>query len=152
MITFEPLTEQTLFIAKEIVHSNADYNLLEHGKAERSEAEIAKEFLEGRDSHAFIKADDTYIGLISFLDINPKDSCPWIGLFMIHKDYQGYGYGTQAYFQFEEEWRQQGKEKIRLGVLVNNTAGKRFWEGLGYLRYQTASVNGKSVDCYEKAL
>ncbi|MFS0782538.1 GNAT family N-acetyltransferase [Bacillus sp. 1P06AnD] len=150
MIHFEPVTRDSLYIISEIVNSNDHYNKMENGHSERTEEELLKEFFDCKDHHLFIKADDTYIGLLSYLDPNPKDETPWIGLFMIHKDYQGFGYGTMAYIAFEEKWKQEGKNKIRLGVLEQNTKAKTFWESHHYRYYKTAQLKGNTVLCYEK--
>jgi RimJ/RimL family protein N-acetyltransferase len=150
MITFEPINEDTLYIAKEIVNSNKEYNILENGNPLRTDDEIKEEFCDRKCEHVFIKADDTYIGVISYLHSNPNDHTPWIGLFMIHHDYKGYGYGSLAYYALENIMISEGKTKVRLGVLEKNTSAKKFWERLGYSFYKKATLKLKNVDCYEK--
>lgn len=150
MINLEPITEDTLYIAKEIANSNEVYNKLENGNTNRTDEEIRKEFIGTESEHFFIKADDTYIGILSYLHINPKDQTPWIGLFMIHGDYQGFGYGMAAYNHIEQHLLSQGKNKIRLGVLEKNDGAKRFWENNGYSFYKISSLNNNTVYCYEK--
>ncbi|MGM9923236.1 MAG: GNAT family N-acetyltransferase [Bacillus sp. (in: firmicutes)] len=152
MITFEPITEETLYIAKEIVNSNKEYNLLENGKAERSDTEIREEFLNGKSTSVFIKADDTYIGVADYLLRNPKDGLTWIGLFMIHQDYHGFCYGTMAYLSFEEMIAKESTGTLRLAVLRNNQRAHTFWERLGYSIYGQSEVKENLVDCFEKTL
>ena len=65
-------------------------------------------FLNPITTSVFIKLDDTYIGVMDYLMENPKDQCPWLGLLMIHADYQGFGFGTQAYSLYESEMRERG--------------------------------------------
>ncbi|MGM9929810.1 MAG: GNAT family N-acetyltransferase [Bacillus sp. (in: firmicutes)] len=152
MINFEAVTEETFYIAKEMINSNHDYNVLENGSPTRTDEEIRQEFYNENTHSLFIKADDTYIGIIDYMDKNPKDQTTWIGLFLIHNDYHGYGYGTMAYLALEELFIQKNIPKLRLGVLKENNDAKRFWERHGYIFYKTAKVNKNSVDCYEKVL
>lgn len=152
MITLEPITAETLYIAKEILNSNKEYNLMENGNDTRSDEEIAKEFLQDRSESYFLKADDTYIGIVDYMLNNPKDDTPWIGLFIIHHDYQGYGYGSIAYDNLEQHLQSQGLTKLRLAILPENEGAKRFWESFGYSFYRTGEANGKAVDCYEKEI
>ncbi|MGN1387786.1 MAG: GNAT family N-acetyltransferase [Bacillus sp. (in: firmicutes)] len=152
MITLEPMSAETLYIAKEILNSNKAYNMMENGNDTRSDKEVAEEFLHNKSESYFLKADDTYIGIVDFMLNNPKDNTPWIGLFMIHHDYQGYGYGSIAYDNLEQHLKERGLSKLRLGVLQENEGAKHFWEGFGYNFYKTGEANGRMVDCYEKNL
>ncbi|MCP8968976.1 GNAT family N-acetyltransferase [Ectobacillus ponti] len=155
MLTFEPVTEAGLDIVREIVHSNPDYNRMENGSEARSDAALREEFLHGDPARRtlFIKADDTYIGLLEYMEHNVRDNHPWLGLLMIHGDYQGYGYGANAYFTWEEQLRGQGHTSVRLGVLPANERARRFWEGLGFTFYeQKQTTAGAVADCFEKQL
>ncbi|MGN1402221.1 MAG: GNAT family N-acetyltransferase [Bacillus sp. (in: firmicutes)] len=153
MITFETITDKNIYIAKEMVLSNAEYNKMENGNKHRSDKEIQQEFSgTGDRKHLLIKADDTYIGLASYLPYNPKDGHPWLGLFMIHRDYQGFGYGTTAYFALEEKLAAEGLKTIRLGVLGNNERAKTFWERNGFRFYKIGEHEGKTLICFEKHL
>jgi len=152
MITFEPIKHETLYIAKEIINSNKAYNIMENGNDTRSDEEIAKQFNNDSSESFFLKADDTYIGIVDFMLNNPKDDSPWIGLFIIHHDYQGYGYGSIAYDNLEQHLQARGLTKIRLAILLENDGAKRFWESFGYTFYKTSESKGIPVDCYEKTI
>lgn len=152
MITFEPITEETLYIAKEILNSNREYNVLENGKPDRSDEEVKEEFQYDKSTNVFVKADDTYIGVIQYLLLNPKDQTTWIGLFMIHSDYHGFGYGLMAYNAFEEVIRTESTPKLRLAVLEKNEIAKNFWKRVGFSFYDKSKVKENNVDCYEKIL
>ncbi|WP_019241296.1 MULTISPECIES: GNAT family N-acetyltransferase [Bacillus] len=152
MITFEPITEENLYIVKEIVNSNKEYNQIENGQPHRTDEEIQKDVLDEISEHYFIKADDTYIGVLSFLENNPKDNTPWIGFFMIHHDYHGYGYGSIAYGEFEQKLKSKGIETVRLGVLEKNHIGKSFWKKFNFTYFKQSKLNDNFVDCYEKKL
>jgi GNAT superfamily N-acetyltransferase len=150
-ISFETITEETLYIALEIVNSNPEFNLRGYNKELRSVEELRLELLNDNTISAFIKLDDTYIGIIDYLPSNPKDNCPWLGLLLIHSDYQGYGFGSFAYTLFETEFLKS--DVIRIGVLKENVNARSFWEEKGFIYYQTVITDrGKEVDCFEKKL
>ncbi|MFN7250123.1 MAG: GNAT family N-acetyltransferase [Anaerobacillus sp.] len=150
-ISFETITEETLYIALEIINSNPEYNLRGYNKELRSSEELRLELLNDNTISAFIKLDDTYIGIIDYLTNNPKDNYPWLGLILIHRDYQGYGFGSLAYTLFETEYLKS--DVIRIGVLKENVNARSFWEGKEFIYYQTVvNDRGKEVDCFEKKL
>lgn len=151
MMYFEEITKETLYIAQEIVNSNPEYNVCDKGSANRTPSEIECELLNPKTTSVFIKLDDTYIGVIDFLMENPKDNCPWLGLLLIHRDYQGYGFGSQAYALYENEMQNRGVERVRVGVISKNTKAHGFWLSLGFLYIKTATwENGKEIFYYEK--
>lgn len=148
---FEEVKKETLYIALEMINSNPEYNRFENGKEARTLADMEEEFLNPNTISAFIKLDDTYIGIIDYLLENPKDHYPWLGLLVIHADYQGYGFGSQAVAVYENEMRKRGKKSVRIGVLKENTKAQRFWKSLGFVYYNTASAqNGTGILSYEK--
>src|SRR4051794_30734741 len=106
-VQFEEITKETLYIALEIINSNPLYNVLENSKDKRELADMEEELLNPVSTSVFIKLDDTYIGVIDYLMENPKDQCPWLGLLIIHGDYQGFGFGTQAYALYESDMRKR---------------------------------------------
>jgi RimJ/RimL family protein N-acetyltransferase len=150
---FEVVTKETLYIALEMINSNPEYNIYENGKEARTLADMEEEFLNPSSISSFIKLDDTYIGIIDYLLENPKDHYPWLGLLLLHGDYQGYGFGAQAFALYENEMLKRGKSRVRIGVLKENKKAKRFWESLGFNYYNTATTqNGSGIFCYEKQI
>jgi GNAT superfamily N-acetyltransferase len=148
---FEEVKKETLYIALEMINSNPEYNRFENGKEARTLADMEEEFLNPNTISAFIKLDDTYIGIIDYLLENPKDHYPWLGLLLIHADYQSYGFGSQAVAVYENEMRKRGKKSVRIGVIKENTNAQRFWESLGFVYYNTATAqNGTGILCCEK--
>lgn len=149
-LTFEKITVDQLEIAQEMFRSNSDYCMLEYDGRIPSLEELTKEFC-GDTASFFIKADETYIGIIDYLERNTSDGYPWLGFLMIHGDYQGYGYGSNAYFCFEEHMKQLGESTLCLGVIKENTRGKSFWESLGFSFYDEKMSNKNVVVyCYKK--
>lgn len=153
MINFEKINIELIDVIVEITNSNPDYNQIENGISTRSIDEIKKEYFDtsNQSETYFIKLDDTYIGLIDFLEHNPRDGFPWLGLLMIHRDYQGYGFGSNAFILFEENIKIKGIPSIRLGILPKNASAKSFWKshGFDYVENKT-STNGLEVEIYEK--
>ncbi|MEH7484825.1 GNAT family N-acetyltransferase [Neobacillus drentensis] len=150
---FEEVTKETLFIALEMINSNPEYNIFENGKEARTLADMEEEFLNPNSNSAFIKLDDTYIGIIDYLLENPKDHYPWLGLLLLHSDYQGYGFGAQAFAVYEHEMLNRGMKCVRIGILKENKKAQRFWESLGFIYYSTATTQkGTGIFCYEKQI
>lgn len=150
---FEQVSKETLYIALEIINSNPTYNVLENGKSTRGLTEIEEEFINPKTISLFIKVDDTYIGLLDFLMENPNDQLPWLGLLMIHSDYHGYGFGSQAYAQYENDLLESGVHCVRIGVINENIKAHTFWELLGFSYFKTVvGQNRKEILCYEKRL
>lgn len=155
MITFEKITEEYIDVIVEITNSNQNYNLMENGAHTRTKEELMKVYFQSTNQSEtfFIKLDDTYIGLIDFLAHNPRDGFPWLGLLMIHSDYQGYGFGSNAFTLFEEQIRTRDNIlALRLGVLIHNHQAKTsFWQSLGFQYVENkTNPDGIEVEVYEK--
>ncbi|MFC0524454.1 GNAT family N-acetyltransferase [Pontibacillus salicampi] len=153
MIHLELLQDETLYIAQEMVNSVPEYNRMEVGRDVRSMEEIREEFLQDKTETYFIKLEDTYIGVLDYLSQNPKDGYPWLGLLLIHRDYQGFSYGLQAYHTFEEELTRRGIRVLRLGVLHDNKRAFGFWKKTGFVYQHDAVTKEKqSVHVLEKCI
>ncbi|ABS21962.1 GNAT family N-acetyltransferase [Bacillus cytotoxicus] len=108
MITFEKVNAGTKEVVKEMFAS--------HG-------------LETEDVQYCIKADDTYIGVIGYV---VQDKSAQLSHFVIHFDYQGYGYGTNAYFTFEEMIKHRQIKEIKVAIQNVNDKARAFLEGVGF--------------------
>ena len=87
MMKFQPITEETLDIVLEILNSNPQYNTIYDGNPTRTIDYVRAVFMNDITVSYLILLNNTYIGLIDFLDCNPKDNYPWLGLLMIHSNY-----------------------------------------------------------------
>lgn len=56
----------------------------------------------------------------------------YIDLVAVKKSERGHGFGEQLFKKIEEHGRKLNKPHIKLNVVNNNEAGKRFYERLGY--------------------
>ncbi len=149
---FEPITENSIQIALEIVISNPDYNVLENGNPIRSLSEVSNNLLNSVSESFLVVEDNRYIGIVDFLENNPKDNKPWLGLLMINGSYHSLGYGKRVYAAFEEKLKQRQFKNVRIGVLQENLIALTFWKSLGFKFYGTSNWRGKVVDCFEKQL
>jgi len=149
---FQPITEDLLDIALEIINSNNHYNILENGVPSRTIEEVKNEFLNQNTESYLIFLENKYIGIIDFLKNNPNDNCPWIGLLMIHREYHSKGYGKLAYNLFEEKLKQQSFNRVRIGILQENKIAKNFWTSLGFKFYAYKQWKDKTIECFEKQL
>jgi len=152
VISFEPITEDLLEFALDILNSNSYYNILENGNPLRSIEEARGIFLNQSTDSYLIFLENKYVGIIDFLKNNSKDSCPWIGLLMIHGDYHSIGYGKKAYVAFEEKLKRQNFNNIRIGILQENLIAKKYWTSLGFKFYKNSEWEGKLIECFEKQL
>ncbi len=74
--------------------------------------------------------------LIALLDLVhgfPDEDCLYIGLFMVHADWQGQGIGKQIITELESRYRQTPYTRLRLGVYDRNTGGLAFWKKMGFV-------------------
>jgi len=155
MFTLERVTEDNLDVIREIFHSNPAHNEWENKGSLCTDEELRHRFfhpIPEQDIY-FIKADDTYVGLLDYMEHSKRDGYVWVNLLMIHGAYQGYGYGTNVYFLMEGMLKEKGITGLEIAIGKQNKKARRFWEGLGFmwLREQQTS-NEETIDYFEKQL
>lgn len=100
-----------------------------------------------------LKENQDYIGILEYLPVNPSDQCTWLGVLLISGELQSKGYGSQAVLLFEEDMRNQGISKYRIGVITKNTRAHLFWMRQGFKRINSkTNSNSKEILIYEKNL
>ena len=62
-------------------------------------------------------------GVIDWMDENPNDGAPWLGLIMIHGGRQRLGLGSEAIAGLADHGRRAGWTRLREGVIEGNEAG-----------------------------
>ncbi|MDX8342133.1 GNAT family N-acetyltransferase [Rossellomorea sp. YZS02] len=155
MMTFEENHLSKWKVEHEVMNSHPAYNLLSKNREVIGYEEICAEYEESEKLgtiRLLIKKDSTYIGLVDYCLCNPKDQCPWISLFVIHKEFQKTGYALEAYRQFEQLIRNENQSRLRLAVHIENVKGLRFWSKLGFERYKKVEYEGMLHDCLERML
>jgi RimJ/RimL family protein N-acetyltransferase len=78
-----------------------------------------------------LRADAACAGLLDWMDENPNDGIPWIGLVMIHADHQRRGLGAEAIRGLAEHGRSRGWTRLREGVIAGNEAGMALARAVG---------------------
>ncbi|EJQ43802.1 hypothetical protein IEE_03033 [Bacillus cereus BAG5X1-1] len=109
MITFEKVNIENESAVKEMFHSHS---------------------LDEKKVQYCVKVDDTYIGVI---DYSVQEESAILSQLIIHFDYQGYGYGTNTYFTFEEMMKQRNVKEIKVLHEVFTEQAKSFIEGSGFI-------------------
>lgn len=61
---------------------------------------------------------------------------PWLGLLMIHRDFQRRGFGRESAGGFLQWAATQGWPEVRLGVVKENRDALSFWRALGFREYE----------------
>ncbi|MNN37331.1 Acetyltransferase (GNAT) family protein [compost metagenome] len=96
---------------------------------------------------------NSFIGISEILMLNPKDGYPWIGLLMIKKDFHHKGYGTRIVREIISLLKARNMSAVRLGVLIDNEQGHRFWTKQGFQAVvKKISNEHKEVLVYEKEI
>ncbi|MCP1123615.1 GNAT family N-acetyltransferase [Bacillus sp. 3103sda1] len=108
MLTFEKVIDETRLVIEEMFFSHN---------------------LPVQDVVYCIKADDTYVGII---DYTLQQNKAILSYLLIHHDYEGYGYGTNAYYTFEEIVKRDDVEEIEITLIDKNERVKAFFEQLGF--------------------
>ena len=139
MIEFQPVTYERIGIVKEIVNSNQEYNMIAEGHPELTDEEILEMYESSKSRGtvlSFVVDGEHHVGIIDYLIENPSDKMPWLGLLMIHSDYQGQGYAVEALKRYERVMHDQGKKRVRLGVIKENDRAVNFWSNRGFALYE----------------
>lgn len=81
----------------------------------------------------WLKETGEPVGMAQFLDENPDDGMPWLGVLQIAGPLHRQGFGTEAFERLAEYLRaERGWKALRLGVRVQNIPALAFWRHLGF--------------------
>jgi RimJ/RimL family protein N-acetyltransferase len=97
----------------------------------------------------FLKQTGELIGVLDWMDENPSDGQPWIGLVMIRADWQRRGLAAEAFGGLADRLRSRGMSVLRAAVIQRNRAGRALAELLGF---QTVSTTMKRLASGEEEL
>lgn len=154
-ISFIQTTPDWLETELAIINSNPFYNRITKGKEQLTPKEIQDEIEEatalGAERHLIFKGEKQAIGIVEFLSLNPNDGYPWLGLFMIHREYQANGIGSLAFTAWEKQLIRRGFQDIRLAVVIENEPAHAFWKRQQF-RYVGTAVTQQQLQVvtYEK--
>ncbi|QFT88649.1 Acetyltransferase (GNAT) family protein [Bacillus sp. THAF10] len=154
MITFIQSQQSLLQIEVDIMNSQPAYNALSSGKETLSRYDILKEQKEEKlDKERYvIRWEENYVGIIDFTMKNPKDGNPWLGLFIIHSDWERRGLAKKAYDHYESMMKSRNVKTIRLGCLEENKKGLLYWKKLGFEKVRKVFYREKPLFIMEKEL
>jgi RimJ/RimL family protein N-acetyltransferase len=79
------------------------------------------------------KPGPSAIGVLDWMECNPSDSHPWIGLVMIHAERQHEGLGSEAVEGLLGCLRRRGVPAVRAAVIERNPAGRALVAALGFV-------------------
>jgi RimJ/RimL family protein N-acetyltransferase len=75
------------------------------------------------------------IGVIEYLEVNPNDGHPWIGLILVAADRQREGFASEAMNAVFDHVHLNWASPIRLAVIDKNHAAIRLAKSLGFEPY-----------------
>ena len=85
------------------------------------------------------------VGLVDFVTTSPVDGLPWIGLVLIHGDYQRRGLGSEALRALVARLSVDGHTAVRMAVMDDNDVGLEFARRIGFVE-----VGGAATPVAEK--
>lgn len=101
----------------------------------------------------YLKATGEAVGQANFLEVNPEDGMPWLGLLLIAAPHQRQGLGREAFDALAEHFRATyGWPALRLGVLAPNTVALAFWRSLGFEQVAEKGEDARRVMVLERRL
>lgn len=82
--------------------------------------------LKEKETHKAIGFFEYYLGF-------PKENTLWISSFLIHKDYQHKGYGSEFIQKFIKEINKEFLNEISIGVYKENEVAMAYWQKNGFI-------------------
>lgn len=140
-LEFRLVTEKDFEDLVEVYNSNPVYLEISEGtpkitvEAVKRDHEESLSFENGYSVAIREKGASKVIGVAQFIQRNPRDNNPWLGLIMLHKEKQKLGYARE-FFEILLTWYQDnGFSSLHLGVLEKNQEVIPFYERIGFVRY-----------------
>jgi RimJ/RimL family protein N-acetyltransferase len=75
------------------------------------------------------------VGVVEYLDVNPNDGHPWIGLIMVGSERQREGLAAEAMLAVCDQVHLNWASPMRIGVIDENQACLRLAVSLGFVQY-----------------
>jgi RimJ/RimL family protein N-acetyltransferase len=139
-VTLRELVRNDLPAVLAVYNSNPGYNRLRNGTPAYILEELTAEYNEmlphPGGKWLAICSDETLIGVSHVSVDHSGNGKSWIGLFLLHADWQRKGLGKEAVTLLENWLRSEGSTQIHTGVIAQNEPALRFWGALGYEQYR----------------
>jgi GNAT superfamily N-acetyltransferase len=139
MVDFVPVPFNQWEVLHDILNSQPEFLWILRRKKALNQLDILKYLQKSKSMNnqvAFIKKGRHYVGIIDYQWKSPQDGHPWIGLLLIHRQYEKQGIGSEAFARFESMVNEKRKSVIRLGVHEKNDAGYFFWTKQGFAPFK----------------
>jgi len=116
-----------------------DYSLIVEGKSMSPTAAVQtfQDVPPGRSTddkfvYGLLDREGNIVGLLEGMRHYPEENIWWIGLLLLAPEMRGCGMGRKLLRSFEEYVRSESATAIMLGVVEENQAAYRFWQGQGF--------------------
>jgi RimJ/RimL family protein N-acetyltransferase len=145
-LTIRELRDDDLARIFDVYASNAAYLELTSGAAGEPgrfdlamlERDVAvARAMPGRHVLGIYAKEDEPVGVVDWIEENPVDGRPWIGLVLVRADRQRQGIAREAVEALLAELRQAGAQVVRASVVARNAAGLAFARSLGFEQVAT---------------
>jgi RimJ/RimL family protein N-acetyltransferase len=87
------------------------------------------------------------VGVLDWMDENPNDGAPWLGLIMIHAGHQHRGLAAEAIAGLAAHGRAAGWTRLREGVVEGNDAGMALARAAGMHEVERKHHRVAAGDC-----
>ena len=96
--------------------------------------------------------NETLIAVMDLIDGYPEPESAYIGFFMMNKDVQGKGIGTEIIREMSAYLKTEGKTAVRLAIDKGNPQSTHFWKKNGFIVIKEVDRNGWTALVAEKQL
>ncbi|MED1784870.1 GNAT family N-acetyltransferase [Brevibacillus fortis] len=141
-LVFQPVTEHDFPELLTVYNSNPDYMEFAFGQRVvtlQTVADDHQDNLKFADSYSFSIREvhgTEIIGIAQFILCNPRDGHPWLGLIMLHSEYQSHGYAKEFLDTLLSWYQENGYTSLHLAVLEKNKRVIPFYEKYGFVAYE----------------
>ncbi|WP_419883076.1 GNAT family N-acetyltransferase [Peribacillus sp. B-H-3] len=153
MFIWKTCDDDTILYEMAVMNSNPEFVKLSEDKSFLTKEDILAEHEEEIEKERYLILENKNPAAIAdFTMCNPRDKNPWLGLFILHKNYQNQGYAVQIYHHYEDMMKQRDVAEIHLGCFAANADGLDFWGKLGFVVYEERDYAGKLLMVMKKKL
>ncbi len=84
---------------------------------------------------------DLLIGMVDIFKNYPDNGTWMIGLLLLSPNERNKGLGKAIHEEIKKYALDQGADTFRIGVVVENIKGRKFWDSLGYQQVKSTIIN-----------
>lgn len=94
----------------------------------------------------FLRESGEAIGVLDWMERNPSDGKPWVGLLMIRADRQRRGLASEAFAGLVDRLRALGASSVRASVVARSVPGRALARSLRFEPVSTTTTRMASVE------